>query len=266
MLNEAAGAAAPMANDWLTPQWDADARIGACMTTRAGGISAPPWDSMNLGMGSGDAPDRVQANRERFAAAIGATPVFLRQVHGARVVALDASSAHASVEAADASWTREPGVACAVLVSDCLPVLFAAPQARAVGAAHAGWRGLSAGVLERCALAVCAGASCEPHELVAWLGPCIGPQAFEVGADVLIAFGVEPQHASGERFRYQPRADGDPRWRADLAGLARDRLAALGVRRVSGGSWCTVEDRSRFFSFRRDGVTGRMAAAVWIAR
>ncbi|HSW23136.1 MAG TPA: laccase domain-containing protein, partial [Burkholderiaceae bacterium] len=126
--------------------------------------------------------------------------------------------------------------------------------------------GLSAGVLERCAQAVCGGASCEPHELVAWLGPCIGPDAFEVGADVLHAFGVEPGPAGGERFRYQPRADGNPRWRADLAGLARDRLAALGVQRVSGGAWCTVQERSRFFSFRRDGVTGRMAAAVWIRR
>jgi hypothetical protein len=252
--------------DWLTPQWPADARVGARVTTRAGGVSSPPWDSMNLGMGSGDALDAVQANRERFAAAIGATPVFLRQVHGERVVGLDANSARAGVEAADASWTREPGVACAVLVSDCLPVLFAAPQARAVAAAHAGWRGLSAGVLERCAHAVCGGASCEPHELVAWLGPCIGPEAFEVGADVLAAFGVEPGRAGGERFRYRPRPDGDPRWRADLAGLARDRLAALGVERVSGGAWCTVQDRSRFFSFRRDGVTGRMAAAVWIER
>jgi hypothetical protein len=157
-------------------------------------------------------------------------------------------------------------VACTVLVSDCLPVLFAAPHARAVGAAHAGWRGLSAGVLERCVEAVCDAASCEPSELAAWLGPCIGADAFEVGADVLIAFGVEATAVSRERFRYQPRADGDPRWRADLAGLARDRLAAFGVRSVGGGSWCTVQDRSRFFSFRRDGVTGRMAAAVWIRR
>ena len=148
---------------------------------------------MNLGIGSGDAPDAVRANRERLAAAIGATPVFLRQVHGARVVSLDAHSAHAGVEAADAAWTSEPGVACTVLVSDCLPVLLAAPQARAVGAAHAGWRGLSAGVVEHCARAVCDAASCEPHELVVWLGPCIGPDAFEVGADVLMAFGVDPR-------------------------------------------------------------------------
>ena len=253
-------------NDWLAPEWNADARVGARMTTRSGGLSDPPWDSMNLGLGSGDVADRVLANRERFAQAIGATPVFLRQVHGQRVVRLDAGSAHASVEAADASWTREPGVACTVLVSDCLPVLFATPQARAVGAAHAGWRGLSAGVLERCAEALCDAAACEPRELVAWLGPCIGPEAFEVGADVLVAFGAEPLPNTRPRFRYQPRADGDPRWRADLAGLARDRLAALGVRQISGGPWCTVQDRSRFFSFRRDGITGRMAAAVWIGR
>src|SRR5262245_25947594 len=116
-------------HDWLTPEWSADARVGARMTTRGGGLSDPPWDSMNLGLGSGDAAERVSANRERFAQAIGAVPVFLRQVHGARVVSLDAGSAQASVEAADASWTRTPGVACAVLVSDCLPVLFAAPQA-----------------------------------------------------------------------------------------------------------------------------------------
>ena len=251
---------------WLTPEWDVDARVGACMTTRAGGVSAPPWDSLNLGAGSGDVPDAVRINRERFTAAIGATPVFLRQVHGDRVVRIDASMAAAAPEPADASWTAEPGVACTVLVSDCLPVLLAAPQGRAVGAAHAGWRGLAAGVVERCVESVCGGAPCEPHELAAWLGPCIGPDAFEVGADVLAAFAVEPAATNAARFRFQPRADGDPRWRADLAGLARDRLLALGVRRISGGRWCTVQDRSRFFSYRRDGVTGRMAAAVWVHR
>jgi len=251
---------------WLTPQWDADAGVGACMTTRAGGVSAAPWQSMNLGLGSGDAPAAVLANRERFGVAIGATPVFLRQVHGDRVVRIDASMAAAAPEAADASWTREPGVACTVLVSDCLPVLLAAPQGRAVGAAHAGWRGLAAGVVERCVEAVCTGAGCGPDDLVAWLGPCIGPDAFEVGADVLRAFGVDPTLHDHDRFRYAPRSGADPRWRADLAGLARDRLLVSGIHRVGGGQWCTVRDRSRFFSYRRDGVTGRMAAAVWIAR
>ncbi|HEU5297207.1 MAG TPA: peptidoglycan editing factor PgeF [Burkholderiaceae bacterium] len=255
-----------MSGEWLIPDWHADARVGARVTTRAGGVSAPPWDSMNLGLGSGDARESVLANRERLAAAIGATPVFMRQVHGARVIRVDADSARADAQEADASWTDMPGVACTVLVSDCLPVLLAAPRARAVGAAHAGWRGLSAGVVEACARAVCSAAACAPHELAAWLGPCIGRDAFEVGADVLVAFGIAPAAGDRPRFRYAPRADGDARWRADLAGLARDRLAALGVTRVSGGTWCTVQDRSRFFSFRRDGVTGRMAAAVWIAR
>jgi YfiH family protein len=255
-----------MSSEWLIPEWPADARIGARMTTRAGGVSAPPWESMNLGLGSGDARDSVLANRGLFAQAIAATPVFLRQVHGTDVVRVDADQARADPPAADASWTDVPGVACVVLVSDCLPVLLAAPQARAVGAAHAGWRGLSSGVVERCVKAVCRAAACAPPQLVAWLGPCIGPDAFEVGADVLSAFGVEPARRNQPGFRYAPRADGDPRWRADLAGLARERLSALGVTRVSGGRWCTVQDRSRFFSFRRDGVTGRMAAAVWIRR
>ncbi|HET7527860.1 MAG TPA: peptidoglycan editing factor PgeF, partial [Burkholderiaceae bacterium] len=249
--------------DWLAPAWRM-ADVGALMTTRSGGVSRGRYASMNVGVAVGDDAGDVAANRRVLAEAIAASPVFLRQVHGARVVRIDAGSAGAEVQDADASWTDVPGVACAVLVSDCLPVLLAAPQARAVGAAHAGWRGLSAGVVQRCADAVCAGASCEPRELVAWLGPCIGPDAFEVGPDVPVAFGVEPTRGDLPRFRYAPRRDGDPRWRADLAGLARDRLAAIGVHRVSGGSWCTVQDRSRFFSFRRDGITGRMAAAVWI--
>ncbi|MCW5658848.1 MAG: peptidoglycan editing factor PgeF [Burkholderiaceae bacterium] len=252
-----------MPNDWLIPDWALDARVGALMTTRAGGISVAPWDSLNLGRSSGDDPAAVAANRARLALASGATHTYLSQVHGDRVIRLDAESAQGS-HTADAAWTDRPGLACTVMVADCLPVLLAAPGARAVGAAHAGWRGLAGGVVERTVQAVCEGASCEPGELAAWLGPCIGPEAFEVGADVLQAFGVPPAPHSSERFRYQVRADGQPRWRADLAGLARDRLRTLGISRVSGGTWCTVTDPSRFFSFRRDGVTGRMAACVWI--
>ena len=248
---------------FIVPDWDAGPRIGALMTTRSGGVSAAPWDSLNLGRSSGDSADAVAANRARVAAASGATHVYLSQVHGDRVLTLDAQTVQGA-HTADAAWTREPGLACTVMVADCLPVLLAAPQARAVGAAHAGWRGLAGGVVERTIEAVCGGASCEPHDLVAWLGPCIGPDAFEVGPDVLEAFGADPEPVSSARFRYRPRPDGQPRWLADLAGLARDRLTAAGVSRVSGGSWCTVTDRSRFFSFRRDGVTGRMAACVWI--
>jgi len=252
-----------MLSDAIVPDWDAGPRVGALMTTRLGGVSAWPWHSLNLGRSSGDAASAVATNRQRVAEASGATHVYLSQVHGDRVLRVDAAAV-GGAHTADAAWTSEPGMACTVMVADCLPVLLAAPQGKAVGAAHAGWRGLAGGVVERCVEAVCAGASCEPRELVAWLGPCIGPNKFEVGADVLEAFGVPAAPQSSERFRYQPRADGQPRWRANLAGLARDRLVALGVQRVGGGTWCTVTDRSRFFSFRRDGVTGRMAACVWI--
>jgi YfiH family protein len=249
--------------DFIVPDWDAEARVGALMTTRLGGVSVAPWDSLNLGRSSGDDPDAIASNRARVAQASGATHVYMSQVHGDRVLKLGASTVHGT-HTADAAWTDQPGLACTVMVADCLPVLLAAPHARAVGAAHAGWRGLAGGVVERTIEAVCAGAACEPRDLVAWLGPCIGPDAFEVGPDVLEAFDTAPAPVTSLRFRYQPRADGQARWHADLAGLARDRLHAAGVPRVSGGTWCTVTDRSRFFSFRRDGVTGRMAACVWI--
>jgi polyphenol oxidase len=145
-------------------------------------------------------------------------------------------------------------------------VVQAASGGNAVGAAHAGWRGLAAGVVEATARVLCEHAGCAAHQLCAWLGPCIGPRQFEVGADVLQAFGAEPAPRDQPRFAWRPRPDGSPRWRADLPGLARDRLRAFGVRDVSGGSWCTVEDASRFFSFRRDGSrSGRLAAAVWIS-
>ncbi len=242
----------------LRPDWPVDARVGALMTTRAGGVSAAPFDSLNLGGATGDDPAAVAQNRHRFEAALGVPTRYLSQVHGARVVRL--AHAETGPYEADAAVTTAPGLACTVLVADCLPVLFAAPQARAVGAAHAGWRGLAGGVLEATTTALCEAAGCGPRELVAWLGPCIGPRRFEVGADVLKAFGT----GAAARFVPRPRPDGSPRWLADLPGLARDRLAAAGVTEVHGGTWCTVEAPSTFFSFRRDGVTGRMAAAVWI--
>ena len=148
---------------------------------------------------------------------------------------------------------------CTVQVADCMPVLLSAPDGRAVAAAHAGWRGLAGGVVEAALAALCDAAACAPHDVVAWLGPCIGPSEFEVGAEVVEAFGAHPQC-----FVPRRRADGSPAWVADLPRLGRERLRAQGVNRVSGGAWCTVTDRSRFFSFRRDRVTGRMAAAIWI--
>lgn len=251
--------------DWLQPEPLA-AGVAAVMSSREGGCSAVPFNWLNLGAFVGDDDDAVRRNRETFARALGALPVFLKQVHGTQVVRLSAADARpgAPLHEADASVTVEPGIACTVLVADCLPVLLAAPQGRAVAAAHAGWRGLAGGVVERSLKALCDAGGCAPQDVHAWLGACIGPRRFEVGADVLQGFGVDPAHADPLRFTPAPSSDGKPKWLANLAQLARDRLAGAGVVRITGGHWCTVEDASRFFSFRRDRITGRMAAAVWI--
>jgi len=249
----------------LRPDWDAPPRVAALMTTRAGGCSRAPWDSLNLGTAVGDDPAAVAANREALRRALGgAVPVFLRQVHGIRVVHLGPPHAapQAPLEDADASIATVPGLACVVQVADCLPVLFAAPDGRGVGAAHAGWRGLAGGVLEATLQALCEAASCSPGEVQAWLGPSIGPRRFEVGDEVRAAFEAPDRPASAAAFTPAGRPG---KWLADLPALARDRLTRAGVAHVAGGGWCTHEDASRFFSFRRDGVTGRMAAAIWIA-
>lgn len=247
-----------LAVDWPAP---APAGVGACMSTRAGGVSVGTYASLNLGDHVGDAPAAVAENRQRYARTLGADPVWLRQVHGARVVDTGAVAPGHTVEA-DGAWTDRPGVACVVLVADCLPVLLAASNGRAVGAAHAGWRGLAAGVVEQSLAAVARAAACGPQDVIAWLGPCIGPRQFEVGADVLEAFGGFPPAC----FVPSPAHDGRARWLADLLGLARERLLRAGVRHIGGGHWCTVGNASDFFSFRRDGVTGRLAAAVWLRR
>lgn len=245
----------------IRPDWPARG-AGALMSTRAGGVSTGPFSALNLGVAVGDDPACVARNRALFAEAIGAVPVFMRQVHGTRVLRL--GPAHvlpgAPLEDADAAVTTEPGIACTVQVADCLPVLFAAPDGRAVGAAHAGWRGLCGGVLEATLAEVCQAAQCDPSDVDTWLGPCIGPQRFEVGADVLDAFGAAERPDVASCFAPRPQG----KWMADLPALARLRLSAAGVARVAGGQWCTVSDASRFFSFRRDGVTGRLAAAVWV--
>ena len=255
--------------------------MGALMTTRHGGISVAPFDSLNLRDGIGDDPARVAYNRVLLAEAIGATPVFVNQVHGAHVVQLTRADAFpgAAIHTADASFTTEPGIACAVQVADCLPVLFAAPQGRAVGAAHAGWRGLANGVLEATLAGVCDAGRCAPADVQVWLGASIGPRRFEVGGDVLVAFGAlgavgvfGAAQASGQvdpaaeipdaaMTDFFPLASG--KWLANLPHLARKRLHAAGVRSISGGVWCTFENPSLFFSYRRDRVTGRMAAAIW---
>lgn len=247
----------------LRPDWSAPPGVFAGMSLRAGGVSTGPWTSLNLGGAVGDDAAAVAENRARFTAALGARPVWLRQVHGAQVVRLHADAVDSPLPAADAAWTSEPGVACAVLVADCLPVLMALRDGRAVAAAHAGWRGLAAGVLEATVQALCAGTGAAPRDIVAWLGPCIGPRQFEVGADVLAAFGQAPAAPDVALFVSRPRSDGSPRWLADLPRLARERLRGAGVELVSEAGACTVEDASSFFSFRRDGITGRHAAAIW---
>ncbi|HET9643083.1 MAG TPA: peptidoglycan editing factor PgeF [Burkholderiaceae bacterium] len=254
-----------MHTDWLVPQWHAGEPVAAVMTTRAGGVSTGPFASMNLGRFVGDDPANVEANIATLREAIGVEPVLLKQVHGTRVVCLDEGEVDetcsgAGIEA-DASYTTRAGRACVVTVADCLPVLLAAPGGRGVAAAHAGWRGLAGGIVEKTLADLCEAAGCGAHEVVAWLGACIGASAFEVGADVLHAFG----NARPERFVPRPAAAGQ-RWLADLPGLARDRLLAAGVSEIAGGNWCTVSDASRFFSFRRDRITGRMAAAIWLRR
>lgn len=267
--------------------------VGLCMTTRhallatesdqTSWASRPPFDAFNLGDHVGDEPLRVAAHRREVDELTGGQTVWLNQVHGHRVVRLSRGPEGVCVDGqtvsprvggspkADGAWTSEPGLVCAVMVADCLPVILVAPQGRGVAALHAGWRGLCGdgpemqgrGILEAGVEALCAGVSCDPGDLMAWMGPCIGPDAFEVGAAVRKGFGV-PECAEHPAFRPKPSAEGEPKWWADLPGLGRERLQGAGVRHIHGGRWCTVSEPSRFFSFRRDGVTGRQAACVWL--
>ncbi len=247
----------------LRPAWDGPLGVQAGMSTRAGGVSSGPYASLNLGVAVGDAPAAVAENRARFEAALGVRPVWLRQVHGITVLQLQQGTDSHPDTPADAAWTNERGIACTVQVADCLPVLFALRDGSAVAAAHAGWRGLAGGVLEATVQALCAGTGAAPVDVRAWLGPCIGPRQFEVGAEVLQAFGDDPAQADPGRFVYRARPDGAARWLANLPALAAARLQAAGVGTVTPAGRCTVEDASAFFSFRRDGITGRMAAAIW---
>jgi len=247
--------------DFLRPDWPAPARVRAAMTTRGGGVSQLAFHSLNLGT-SGDDPAHVAENRRRLREALQlpSEPVWLKQVHGTRVVRLpggDEGATQGEPPEADASYTTEPGVVCAVQAADCLPVLFCDDAGQVVAAAHAGWRGLAAGVLEATVRALPA----KPANLMAWLGAAIGPHSFEVGAEVREAFvGADP--AAAAAFKPRP-AEG--KFLADLYLLARQRLASAGVRRVSGGGHDTVRERARFFSYRRDGRCGRMAALAWLA-
>ncbi|RUR65656.1 peptidoglycan editing factor PgeF [Variovorax guangxiensis] len=246
---------------WLVPDWPAPPNVRAVCTTREGGVSLGRYESLNLGDHVGDEPVHVAQNRNRLRAAVGARPVFLQQVHGTGVVELDAAAGAVNDgTAADGCTATEAGLACTIMVADCLPVLFTDEAGHRVAAAHAGWRGLAGGVLEQTAKSF-DGAS----KVIAWLGPCIGPKAFEVGPEVKAAFEAHAPEAAS-CFRPAPAAG---KWLADLPGLARQRLRAAGIESIHGNDgsdpWCTVGNASRFFSHRRDGISGRFAALVWKA-
>jgi hypothetical protein len=239
-------------SDWIAPDWPVPARVRAVVTTRNGGRSAAPYASMNLGQRVGDDPAMVDANRRRLRSFLPAEPRWLHQVHGARVVRAEESG---EAPDADAAVTTQANCVCAIMIADCMPVLFADRDGRAVGAAHAGWRGLAAGVLENTIDAM----GVAPTNLIAWLGPAIGPSAFEVGNDVRDAF-IRSDPAAENAFH----AHLPGKWLGDLFKLARQRLARAGVSEVHGGGLCTYSDPTRFFSHRRDKVSGRMAALIWM--
>jgi YfiH family protein len=223
------------------------------MTTRLGGVSRPPFESLNLGDHVGDAAALVTENRARLRDILPAEPYWLRQVHGRTVACADDGT---DFPQADAAYSRRAGTVCAVMTADCLPVLFCDEAGRVVAAAHAGWRGLAAGVLE----ATVAAMQAPTDRILAWMGAAIGPQAFEVGEDVRKTF-VADLAATADAFKPEISAG---KWWADIYLLARLRLARIGVNRVYGGGRCTFTDRQRFYSFRRDGATGRMASLIWL--
>lgn len=243
--------------DWIVPDWPAPANVRAVMTTRRGGVSQAPYASFNPASHVGDDPAAVEENRRRLRQWLPAEPLWLNQVHGCAVV----SAGGADVPSADAGVAFQPDEVRVVLTADCLPVLFCDETGSVVAAAHAGWRGLASGVLEETVRSM----RTPPERILAWMGAAIGPAAFEVGPEVRENF-VAQQALAGIAFRpaLPGTLDGAPRkWLADLYTLARIRLAGVGVERVYGGGLCTFADAERFYSYRRDGRTGRMASLIW---
>lgn len=240
--------------EWIVPDWPAPERVRAFVTTRAGGVSEGEYASLNLGASSGDDPARVEANRGAVRAYLPSTPRWLAQVHGTTVADLDSCEEDARV-VADAAVTSAGGRVAVVLTADCLPVFLCREDGSRVAVAHAGWRGLAAGVLENAVASL----GEEGSRVLAWLGPAIGPGAFEVGAEVREAF-VRVHGEADRAFA----ARGGSKFMADLYALARLRLASAGVARVSGGGFCTYAERGRFFSYRREKRSGRLGAFIWI--
>ena len=237
--------------DWIIPDWPAPANVKSVITTRAGGTSAGPYASFNLGLHTGDDPRAVASNRTRLRELLPQDPRWLRQVHGAAVVEADTAT---DAPEADASVARCAGTVCAIMVADCVPVLLTDRAGTQVAIAHAGWRGLAAGVVENTVRRL----GLAPGELLAYLGPGIGPRAFEVGADVRDAFLAQDALAA---TAFAPRSAG--KWLADLFLLTRQRLRGAGVGRIHGGGLCTFSDAARFYSYRREKITGRMCALIW---
>ena len=239
---------------WLVPDWPAPPPVRALSTLRDGGVSAPPYASLNLGAHVGDQPQAVTENRRRLreAADLPAEPLWLSQVHGTRVLDLDGAQVSGP---ADGALTRRPGRVCAVLTADCLPILLAGTAGDGVAVAHAGWRGLSTGVIE----ATVGALGVDPASLLAWLGPAIGPRHFEVGAEVRDAL-LKDDPEAGAAFEKGPR----DRFMADLYALARRRLRRLGIEQIYGGGECTYAQSDRYFSYRRDALTGRQATLIWL--
>lgn len=242
-----------MNGDWIIPDWPAPPSVRACVTTR-GAVGESPYGGFNLALHVGDEAERVMRNRAALVAATGAEPLWLEQVHGINVA--NADSEHGATPVADAAVSRVPGRACAVMTADCLPLLFCDREGTVVAAAHAGWRGLAAGVIEQ----TVAHMAVAPGEILAWQGPAIGPAAFEVGSEVVEAFARDDADAL-KAFR--PGA-AQGKWLGDLFLLASQRLARLGVASVGGGGLCTYAGADRFYSYRRDRVTGRFASLVWL--
>jgi YfiH family protein len=238
----------------IIPDWAAPPSVGAASTTRIGGVGQGPFSNLNLADHVGDDPDSVQQNRRRLVARLGLSenPCWLKQVHGIEIV--PAEQVHRPVSA-DGSITTQVGVVCAVLTADCLPVLFCDRDGTHIAAVHGGWRGLAAGVLEAAVDAFRA-RGIQPANLLAWLGPAIGPAAYEVGTEVFEALGQD-------RDRQALSNNAGSRWQLDLYALARARLHSQKVDRIYGGGDCTMADAKRFFSYRRDGVCGRQATLIW---
>lgn len=252
--------------NFIIPNWEAPHNVKALVSTRQGGVSQKPFDSLNLGDHVGDSTQNVAANRAIFVKSLPAEPIWLTQTHSTVVSTPRSRQLNSGTPIqADASVTNVPGEVLVIMTADCLPVLFTNRDGTAIGVAHAGWRGLCAGILENTVAELLRiSVDKDSCNLIAWLGPAIGPNAFEVGADVVSAF--EKSGVATPISAFKPISNKDGKYLADIYQLAKARLQACGIKTISGGQYCTVTDQNQFFSYRRDGQTGRFASAIWLAK